>query len=231
MGAPWIYRRSDVGIETGWHSSTAPNGLHGHFHDETQIVAVLEGWRQFLTPHGRLRCESGQIAIMPAGVVHAASGSRKSRVLNLYVAPNAGSVRGVVTPRVIQGRSASSVSQIVDVVGACRRETHADRGGSVAAMTAAVTRSSASIRRLADAFGYSPDGFIRRFTRVVGMTPAQYSLAHRLAVARSLLRAGVGPAEAACAGVFSDQSHLGRMFLRAYGATPAAYRAGLARQL
>lgn len=60
------------------------------------------------------------------------------------------------------------------------------------------------------------------------MTPAAYRLALRLASARSRLKRGDSVADVAYGGSFSDQSHLGRLFRRAYGATPAAYRSAFA---
>jgi AraC-like DNA-binding protein len=42
--------------------------------------------------------------------------------------------------------------------------------------------------------------------------------------ARSQLKKGGTVADVAYATSFADQSHFGRLFLRAYGATPGAYR-------
>jgi transcriptional regulator GlxA family with amidase domain len=60
------------------------------------------------------------------------------------------------------------------------------------------------------------------------MTPIAYRIALRLASARSHLKRGEAVADVAYACSFSDQSHLGRLFRRAYGATPAAYRSAFA---
>jgi AraC-like DNA-binding protein len=49
-------------------------------------------------------------------------------------------------------------------------------------------------------------------------------LADRLMNARSQLKKGGTVADVAYATSFADQSHFGRLFLRAYGATPGAYR-------
>ncbi len=58
-----------------------------------------------------------------------------------------------------------------------------------------------------------------------GLAPHAYLVQLRLARARRLLADGLSPAETAAALGFADQSHLGRWFRRAYGLTPAAYRA------
>jgi transcriptional regulator GlxA family with amidase domain len=90
-----------------------------------------------------------------------------------------------------------------------------------------ITQDNSSMGDIAEKYGYSPDGFIRLFCKLVGTTPAKYRIAHRLTVARSMIRGGATLADAAFAAGFADQSHLGRCFLRAYGTTPAAYRVGL----
>jgi hypothetical protein len=46
--------------------------------------------------------------------------------------------------------------------------------------------------------------------------------------ARTLLARGTALAEAAAASGFADQSHMTRLFVRAYGLTPGAYVAALA---
>ena len=61
------------------------------------------------------------------------------------------------------------------------------------------------------------------------MTPAAYRVAQRLASARAELKQGSAVADVAYAAGFADQSHFGRLFRRAYGATPAAYRSAFVR--
>ena len=55
------------------------------------------------------------------------------------------------------------------------------------------------------------------------MTPHAYLVQRRLAVARGLLDAGTGIADAAAAAGFADQAHLTRLFRRSLGFTPAVY--------
>lgn len=64
----------------------------------------------------------------------------------------------------------------------------------------------------------------RAFKVAFGMPPHAYFIQLRLARARRMLALGVSPATAAADLGFSDQSHLGRWFRRAYGMTPASYR-------
>jgi AraC-like DNA-binding protein len=56
------------------------------------------------------------------------------------------------------------------------------------------------------------------------IAPHAYLVQLRLATARRLLARGELPATIAMELGFSDQSHLGRWFVRAYGLTPALYR-------
>lgn len=64
----------------------------------------------------------------------------------------------------------------------------------------------------------------RAFSATYGLSPHAYLVQRRLNRARMLLSAGGQPADVAAATGFSDQSHLGRWFRRAFGMTPAAYR-------
>ncbi|MFJ2364715.1 AraC family ligand binding domain-containing protein [Pseudomonas sp. NPDC087697] len=65
----------------------------------------------------------------------------------------------------------------------------------------------------------------RAFKAAYGLAPHAYLVQLRLAKARRLLASGEQPASVAIALGFADQSHLGRWFVRAYGLTPARYRA------
>lgn len=57
------------------------------------------------------------------------------------------------------------------------------------------------------------------------MTPHAYQVQRRLLLARGWIRAGATLADAAAAGGFSDQSHMTRLFVRAYGLSPGRYAA------
>lgn len=64
----------------------------------------------------------------------------------------------------------------------------------------------------------------RAFKAAFGLAPHAYLIQLRLAKARRLLASGASPVQVAAALGFSDQSHLGRWFQRAYRMTPADYR-------
>ncbi|MFJ7593485.1 helix-turn-helix domain-containing protein [Streptomyces sp. NPDC097617] len=68
-----------------------------------------------------------------------------------------------------------------------------------------------------------PTHLIRSFKAAYGLPPHAYLTARRVAVARRLLLAGVGPAEAAVTAGFYDQAHLTRHFGRHVGISPARF--------
>lgn len=73
--------------------------------------------------------------------------------------------------------------------------------------------------------GMSPTNFSRAFKRAMGVPPHQWLLCRRVQVAKSLLmHAHMTIADVAAASGFSDQSHLVRVFRRAEGLTPQAWR-------
>lgn len=64
----------------------------------------------------------------------------------------------------------------------------------------------------------------RQFKKSLGLSPHAYLVRLRLRTARTLLAQGLEPAQVAHQVGFSDQSHLGRWFQRAYRLTPVAYQ-------
>ncbi|WP_245992778.1 helix-turn-helix transcriptional regulator [Prauserella muralis] len=63
----------------------------------------------------------------------------------------------------------------------------------------------------------------RQFRAAFGTSPTRFRTMRRLDQARTLMRAGHPLSEVAVLAGFADQSHLTRMFKRAYGLTPAAW--------
>lgn len=72
--------------------------------------------------------------------------------------------------------------------------------------------------------GLSKSALLRRFTRHKGVTPYRYLQAVRVDRAKTLLRRGETPAQAAADVGFSDQSHFSKFFKMLIGLSPAAYR-------
>lgn len=183
----------------------------------------------YMTTFGEFCATRGDIVVIPASVPHASYGGPGSIVTHLYVPSDHAAVRAISRPLRIRHSLATSPDEVFDAIGSHDRWPRDPiLPARRAALTQLVSCDDLDIRALAARQGRSTDGFIRRFKREVGMTPAAYRLALRLASARSLLKRGDSVAEVAYAGSFSDQSHLGRLFRRAYGATPAVYRSAFA---
>ncbi len=80
-----------------------------------------------------------------------------------------------------------------------------------------------TLARLAKETGISKYQLIRGFVRELGLTPHAYIHQLRLGLARRLIRAGTGLADAAISAGFFDQSHLTHSFARQFGVTPRRY--------
>jgi AraC-like DNA-binding protein len=217
-------QRSEMALRT----ATIELFQAGHFHDQAQIVAVFAGWRSFATPFGTIRAEAGDILVIPSGMFHEPRNSDESSVLVLFLDKDHPVAKGIRLPSVTNGQGAKQLDEILDCV-ATRLVDHQtpEQLQMTSSLTDLVIQNESSVRDVAEELGYSPDGFTRSFCRWVGTTPAKYRIAHRLTMARSMIRQGAMLADVAFATGFADQSHLGRCFLRTFGTTPGAYRAGL----
>ena len=88
-----------------------------------------------------------------------------------------------------------------------------------------------SIAEIAGACGLSASHFARAFRRSTGRPPHQWLMERRIEKAKALLVAtpqSLSEVAASCG--FSDQSHMGRFFLRFVGESPASWRRALARR-
>jgi AraC family transcriptional regulator len=82
-----------------------------------------------------------------------------------------------------------------------------------------------SLAELAALCGLSRSYFARAFKQTTGTSPHHWLLMHRARRAKDLLRATRLPiAEIAVACGFADQSHLTRVFSKAFGISPGAWR-------
>jgi AraC-like DNA-binding protein len=81
-----------------------------------------------------------------------------------------------------------------------------------------------SLEELATYAGVDRFRLTRQFKKAFGQAPHAYLVRLRLRTARALLASGMAPSEVAAEVGFSDQSHLGVWFRRAYRLTPAAYQ-------
>jgi len=197
----------------------------GHFHDQAQIAVVIEGWRSFTTALRTYIARPGDIAVIPPRMFHAPSMEGRSAVSILYLESDHPIARAVREPAIIDGNGAEHWLDVLDRVGSALPSQVAEQEITSGKFISLVVETQLSVHQIAEKLDLTTDGFIRCFAKVVGATPAKYRIAHRLTIARKMLRDGLMPADAAYGAGFADQSHLGRCFLRAYGTTPAAYRA------
>jgi AraC family transcriptional regulator len=83
----------------------------------------------------------------------------------------------------------------------------------------------ASLSELASLCGLSRSYFIRAFKQTTGMPPHRWQLMQRVRRAKDLLRGtGMSIADVAAACGFTDQSHLTRVFTKAFRVSPGAWR-------
>jgi len=232
-GDAWEYRRGDGDTEQAiWHGRCSP-ALQTHFHEEHQVTVVLHGIRRFETPDGRIEAAAGKVAVLPAHMPHRPVGlDHATTSINLYLRPRRGAAVVPAAALVLQLPSWMALGtipdpgKVADWLNLILPDVTSFDAALNEALIASVARAPTSTSAAA-AWGLSREGFTRRFARATGMPPAAYRRVLRLNHARALLGAGVAPAAAAAEAGFSDQSHLGRAFRAAFGATPASYRAAL----
>jgi AraC-like DNA-binding protein len=230
----WHYgRRRDASQleQASWTGDLSP-ALASHFHVETQVTIVVAGSRRFLTRAGPIVAHAGETAILSAGLPHCPHGldAPGSVSLNLYLPPIS-SDREQAFASVVTTPAWLVADAPLERTALARWVTSAGSGpsplGDTSAtdeLVAAVTETAQPVRDIAASFGLTREGFIRRFNRVIGMTPHAFRIVHRLNLARAMLAAGIAPAAAAAEAGFADQSHLGRIFRTTFGTAPAAYR-------
>lgn len=220
----WHYRRPVNGdglVEWGdVHGRDV--ALPSHFHDEDQVTVVLAGRRRFRLAGACVALGPGDAIAVPAGTVHG-SLPEPGGVLcrNAYVAAGTIALSDLVVAlghrfRRHDGLDEAAFAELL----AWHRLAEPRPAPILPALDDAVTATAA--RR-----GMSREGFSRAFRRRHGLSPQPFRALMRLNAARRLLRAGVAPAAVAADTGFADQSHFGRDFRRAFGVTPARYRAGL----
>lgn len=84
-----------------------------------------------------------------------------------------------------------------------------------------------SLEDLAAVGGVGRFQLLRGFARATGLTPHAYLVQRRLQKARRMIAEGAPLAGAALASGFADQSHMTRLFVRAYGMSPGLYAAAM----
>jgi AraC-like DNA-binding protein/mannose-6-phosphate isomerase-like protein (cupin superfamily) len=202
-------------------------GLPTHFHGETQITFVLSGRRRFLIRGELITLAPGQGTLIPAGVAHRSLAEPCGvACLNVYAPAGEYDVVAIMheAERMWSKMGHMRCAELAAVVRERRRGAGGCTPTSITVPADAV--GPGPVSWAAARAGMSREGFSRMFARHHGMPPHAFWLMARLNHARELLRAGEGIAEVAAEAGFTDQSHLGRWFRRAFGVTPGRYRSG-----
>ena len=234
FGGAWHYWRPsgsgivELGIVRGQDVSLPP-----HFHDEDQLTFVLSGRRRFVMDGTLLDIGPGQGVRFPAGIPHRSLAEPAEVVcFNLYTSPGAYMAAELFSglARLWRSHGRMGWQDLASVVEEHRCGMPATLQPS--ADIAPVDMTGVRWERVDEAArlaGMSREGFSRRFRRLHGMPPQMFRLSGRLNEARRLLRVGQPLADVAAETGFSDQSHLGRCFRRAFGVTPGQYRRGVSQ--
>jgi AraC-like DNA-binding protein len=215
----WTYRRPEgvTGPEyASWHGPTSPVS-NPHFHDEVQATWVLSGRRRFAVGAHRIDIAAGQCLVIPPRMPHASLVLPEGETRSRHVYLGAGMLPvDVTTPLLID------LADTDDVTPFSALDANDNR--DVESLARRMDGSSTPVSAVIAAMGLSRAALTRKFARHVGMPPHAYRLASRLNCARQMLKQGDAIADAAAAAGFADQSHLGRLFRRCFGTTPASYR-------
>ncbi|WP_247894389.1 AraC family transcriptional regulator [Azospirillum sp. B510] len=207
----------ELGIVQGQDVALPP-----HFHDEDQLTFVLSGRRRFVMDDRLFDIGPGVGVRIPAGTPHRSFSEPADVVcLNIYTPPGTCAASDLF----------SRMGRLWRQGGIGWRELAAavedHRCGPAMPPSSGGDFGWDRVGEAARLAGMSREAFSRRFRRLHGMPPQLFRLSGRLNEARRLLRAGQPLADAAAEAGFSDQSHLGRCFRRAFGVTPGQYRRGL----
>jgi AraC-like DNA-binding protein len=175
------------------------------------MVFVIAGRRQFNIRSRSYSINEGECLYIPAGYLHQSipGGDMRTRCLNLYVPDS--DVPALCEALQVHPLTVDKTGSITELVG-----------WSIEALTDPSGRIR-DVSSLAAAFGYGREGFSRKFSKQAGVGPAEFSLLIRLNRARAFLRDGVPAASIAFECGFTDQSHMGRHFVRTFGTSPMRY--------
>jgi AraC-like DNA-binding protein/mannose-6-phosphate isomerase-like protein (cupin superfamily) len=217
-------------IEIATWSGDRSLPLKHHFHDEIQLTFVLSGRYGFFVGDQMVSAEAGECIIIPALRPHGPvpHEQRGTTTFNAYVPVGQFPVKvaSVVVLRMQDAWLAQGslyLDDLASLLGQAKPMNQVLRE-PVDQLPLELLESGARIHDIASAIGMSRQGFIRKFSRQIGMSPHAYRLMRNLNNARALLRQGEALAAVAAETGFADQSELGRYFRRAFGTTPGLYR-------
>lgn len=225
-----------------------------HTHRSHLFGLIVRGRREIDTASARFDIAAGDGFCLPAGLAHRCSSQDGHDYRVAAVDPALWSHLGGATPAPAQLAAGSpALLAVRRLIVALRRPDEAlavetallavlaELPGQAAALPTRPQQAAIVVRlrdwldahcdevvsldALAAVAGCSPSLANRLFRQLAGIPPYEYLLQRRLSLAAERLRAGdQALADLAAECGFADQSHFQRLFRRAYGTTPAAYR-------
>jgi AraC-like DNA-binding protein/mannose-6-phosphate isomerase-like protein (cupin superfamily) len=202
-------------------------GLPIHFHDEDQITFVFSGSRRFVINNELIRVAPNEGTHIPAGVPHRSFAENTALFcINIYKLPGENTAADLISDlaRLRRRQGFLKWAELMMIL-----EEHCPNQAVSSSQMRAMLPALGPWHTVSEAAhfaGMSREAFSRRFRRLHGMPPQAFQLLEKLNDARQLLRRGDPIADVAAQTGFADQSHLGRLFRRAFGVTPGRYRAG-----
>jgi AraC-like DNA-binding protein len=197
-----------------------------HFHEEDQLTFVLAGRRRFVIGDDVFDVAPGQGMHISAGTPHRSLCEPSEVVcINMYTPTGAYAARDLISSLSRHWRRTGQIGWHDLTIIAEDHRCIVENGASLMGEQVS-SEPWETVRQAAQCAGMSREGFSRQFRRRHGMPPHAFWLLEKLNDARRLLRTGEPIAAVAAETGFSDQSHLGRCFRRAFGVTPGRYRAG-----
>ncbi|PWC69772.1 hypothetical protein TSH58_15080 [Azospirillum sp. TSH58] len=197
-----------------------------HFHREDQVTFVLAGRRRFVVEGELCEAGPGEGMRIPAGTPHRSlRGPDEVVCVNLYTPPGLYAAPEVIAGLARHWRRTGGLGW-ADLTRIAEDHRLSNMTGAAPVAEPTGGEPWDSVGEAARRAGMSREGFSRRFRKEHGVPPHAFRLQERLNDARLLLRAGEPIAAVAADTGFTDQSHLGRCFRRAFGVTPGRYRAG-----
>ncbi len=197
-----------------------------HFHREDQLTFVLAGRRRFVVAGEPCEAGPGESVHIPAGTPHRSlSGPDEVVCVNLYTPSGFHAAPEVIAALARHWRRTGGLGW-ADLTRIAEEHRQSLGTGLEPASVSTGGEAWGTVGEAATRAGMSREGYTRRFRKTHGVPPHAFALQERLNEARLLLRAGEPIAAVAADTGFTDQSHLGRCFRRAFGVTPGRYRAG-----
>lgn len=216
-----------------WTGDRTPS-LSAHLHDEAQVTVVFSGRRYFRVGTEKLVIPAGSFVLIPAGVPHMSVGVAEEGTRSRDIFLSQDFMTSVACSQIVLGKLPELAEQDAVFDKLVSALTSGNSGHLQRRMcqpgktlpdeiVQAVRDSADPVSKIAIETGLTREGFIRKFSREFGMTPLAYRIACRASRARAALRGDLTPIMAAYEAGFADQSHLGRVFRKNFGTTPAAF--------